>query len=531
MKHTKIQPEIASLSPAKDRTRLFALLMFLLIASVYGTTLFSFYPNLPIIERLPEEIPGFDVQYPPFRVDENVYYRISENILNGSLYRDSDAPERGFPLGFPLFAAPFIALFGKVGGYIANTVITLGSLLLFYLLLRRFGFRMRALALTLILAFASLDWFYAVSNYTEPLSQLLVIGSLFLLLGKGDSRGQRAALAGAGAILALNLFVRPNYILLAAPFFLSLCFRDDGKFAPDRRALLFAAGTAGVIAVWMIRNALVFGSPFAFEYTRLVGSFAPGMQSNYMKGNVFLGLHRLLFDQYHGLLTITPIFLLFPVGLRSMWLKGLRRESLTLLAAAVVMILFVASGPYPFTEFGLGSRHLAPLLPLLLFPAAFFLDGKLFSGTMVGIVAVYSFYMAGIGWFTGGEPGMGFFLGILNDAQSRGVVLARKGLLPRKEFRSEKELTDTYLHALKKANLTRLLQTMNPVVVEKIRGNERNFMLFLRSQPDPADAILSADPEQGILIKSFSVKSGFEDAPAPPDSGAGQQVPVVNTAE
>lgn len=518
VKHTKIQTEIISPSPAKDRIRLFALLLFLLIAAVYGTTLYSFYPNLPIIERLPEDIPGFDAQYPPFRVDENTYYTISEHILQGSLYKESDSPERGFPLGFPLVAAPFIALFGKAGGYIANTLIVLGSLLLFYLLLRRFGFRWRALALTLVMAFASLDWFYAVSNYSEPLSQLLVIGALFLLLGKGESRGQSIALVAAGGVLALNLFVRPNYILLAAPFFLYLCFREDGKFAFSRQAILFTAGTAGVIAVWMVRNALVFGSPFSFEYTRLVGSFAPGMQSQYMKGNIFLGLHRLLFDEYHGLLTITPICLLLPAGLRVMWLKGMRRESLMVLASVVIMILFVASGPYPFTEFGLGSRHLAPIFPLLLFPVAFFLDGKIFPVSIVTAAAMYSFYMAGIGWFTGGEPGMGFFLGILNDAQSRAVVLARKGLLPRKHFSSEKDLTDSYLKALKTANLTRLLQTMDPLVIEKIRGNERNFMIFLRSQPNPEDAILTANPERGIIIKSFSVNNGLQETPTPPDS-------------
>lgn len=499
-----------------------AILTFLLIAIVYGVTLFSLYPGLPIIERMPEDIPGFDQQYPPFRVDENVYFSISEHILDGTLYHESDSPERGFPIGFPIVAAPFIAAFGKAGGYLANTVIVLCSLLIFYLLLRRYGFGARALVLTLIMAFASLNWFYAASNYSEPLSQLLVAGALFFLFGIEDSRGRRTMSVLAGVCIALNLFVRPNYILLAVPFFLFLCVRDDGKPVLNRSALLFAAAAAGVTALWMVRNALVFGAPFTFEYSRLVGSFTPGMTSHYMKGNIFLGLHRLLFDEYHGLLTITPVFLLFPAGLRSMWLRGMRRESLLLLAAAVIMILFVAAGPYPFTEFGLGSRHLVPILPLLLFPAAFFLDGRPFSVSIVTVVAVYSFYQAGIGWFTGGEPGMGFFLGILNEAQSRAVILARKGMLPRKKFRSEKELVDTYLHALKKANLTKLLQTLDPMVVEKIRGNERKFIIFLRNQPNPENAILTANPERGIIIRSFSVSNGFTNSPPSPDSTAAQ---------
>ncbi|MFC1693608.1 hypothetical protein ACFL1R_08905, partial [Candidatus Latescibacterota bacterium] len=247
-----------------------------------------------------------------------------------------------------------------------------------------------------------------------------------------------------------------------------------------------------------------------FEYSRLMGSFIPGARSGYMKGNVFLGTHRLLFDQYHGLFTIIPVLLIFPAGLRSMWLKGKPRESLVLLVSVVIMALFAASGPYPFTEFGLGSRHMLPVIPLMMVPCVFFLNGKLFSRSVVTILAVYSFYHAGIGWFTGGEPGNGFFLGILNEAQSRAVILARKNMLPKKTFISKKDVVDTYKKALKDANLMKLLQTLNPEVLEKIRGNERNFMLFLRGQNNPEVFIESVDPKRGITIKSFVFSSGEE---------------------
>ncbi|MDP2984593.1 MAG: hypothetical protein Q8O92_14840 [Candidatus Latescibacter sp.] len=500
-----------------------AIVSFVLIAAVYIITLLSLYPNLPIIERLAEDIPGFDQSYPPFRVDENIYYSISQNILSGTLYKGEHSPERGFTLGFPLVAAPFIAVLGKMGGYAANLMIVLLSLGVFYLILYRYGFRRKALVMTAIMAFASLNWFYAVSNYTEPLSQLLVLVSFALLLRDRSSPGGRTMIILSGVFTALNLFVRPNYLLLAVPFFFYLGIEKKEKVSFDKSALLYAGGVIAVIVVWAIRNTLVFGSPFTFEYTRLVSSFTPGMTSSqYMQGNIFLGIHRLLFDEYHGLLTITPIFLLFPAGLRAMWHKGMQKESLLLLAGAVIMVLFVAAGPYPFTEFGLGSRHLVPLMPLLLLPAAFFLDGKLFTRSVVFLLALYSFYQAGIGWFTGGEPGMGFFLGILNESQSRAIILARKELLPHRNFRSQEELVKFYTRALKKADLMELLQTLDPLVIEKIRGNERTFMLFLRNQPDPVSCILAADPERGIIIKSFSISGGVsEGSPAPPDSSAG----------
>jgi len=515
---------VSALSVGIGSHRIAAIVTFVLIAAVYLITLLSLYPNLPIIESLPENIPGFEQNYPPFRVDENTYYAISQNILNGTLYQGEQAPERGFTLGFPLVAAPFIAAFGKIGGYAANLIIVLLSLGIFYLILYRYGFRMKALGMTLIMAFASLNWFYAVSNYTEPLSQLLVLASFWFLLRDANSSRRTTTIILSGVFTALNLFVRPNYLLLAVPFFLYLGIEKNGKISFNKTAIWYACGVLGVALLWTVRNALVFGSPFIFEYSRMVGSFTPGMASQYMQGNIFLGFHRLLFNEYHGLLTITPIFLLFPVGLRAMWQRDMKKESLLLLACAVTMILFVAAGPYPFTEFGLGSRHLVPLMPLLFLPAAFFLDGKLFTRSVVILLALYSFYQAGIGWFTGGEPGMGFYLGILNESQSRAVILARKGLIPHHQFNSQDELIKSYLHALKKANLMKLLQTMDPLVIEKIRGNERTFMLFLRNQQDPASFILSADPGRGIIIKSFSISGGVtEGSPSPPDSSASEK--------
>ena len=503
----------------KNRTgRYVTVITFMFIFAVYLVTLLLLFPNMPVIAHLAENIPGYDTNYPPFRVDEYNYHTIAENILSGNLY-EKDSLERSYTTGFPLLAVPFIAAFGKIGGYIANVFIMWICLIIFYLIVRRYCSRVKSIVLTVILAFATLNWFYAASCYTEPLSQLLVLLSFCLLTTKHDSKRWDAAVILAGSAAALNLFVRPHYILLAIPFFLFLWESKEKRLTFNNRAFLFAGGAAVVVVLWMLRNIYIFGGPFTFEYSRLMDSYIPGAASSYMKGNVFLGTHRLLFDQYHGLFTITPILLLFPAGLRGMWLKGLKRESLLLLFSVVIMIFFAASSAYPFTEFGLGSRHMLPVIPLMVVPCAFFLDGKLFTRSVVTLLAVYSFYHAGLGWFTGGEPGMGFFLGILNESQSRAVILARKGLLPEKHFESKKELIDAYLKALKKADIMDLLKTMDPLVIEKIKGNERNFMLFLRSQPNPADFILSADPGKGIIIKSFSTSKGLvEDTTAVPDS-------------
>lgn len=492
--------------------------VFAAVLAVYILTLILLYPAMPVIARQADTIPGYDTHYPPFRVDEYNYNVIAKNLLNGDLYA-LNSLERSYTIGYPLVAAPFIALMGDIGGYVANALIVWTALIVFYIALRRHMSRTRSIVVTLILAFTTLDWFYAASGYTEPLAQLFLVVSLYLLMSGVNEKHRVSLLFLSGLLAGLNLFVRPHYILLTAPFFFYLIFDGQRIRFSERCAWMFAAGAASAVLVWILRNTLVFGSPLTFEYTRLMDSYIPGAASDYMKGNVFLGVHRLLFDQYHGLLTITPVLLLFPAGLRSMWNAGLRRESMLLLISAGGMALFAAAGAYPFTEFGLGSRHMLPVIPLMVFPVAWFLDGRLFTRSVVILLAVYSFYHAGIGWFTGGEPGRGFFLGILNESQSRAIILARKNMLPKRHFASQEELIRAYRKALEDANLMKLLQTLDPLVIEKIQGNERTFMLFLRSQPNPVEYILSADPAKGIIIKSFSISDGLSPTqPSHPDS-------------
>lgn len=488
--------------------------VFALILIAYLVTLTVLFPAMPVIARQAENIPGYDTHYPPFRVDEYNYNTIAHNILSGSIYT-SDSLERSYTIGFPVVAAPFIALFGDIGGYIANTLIIWAGLIIFYCIARRFAGSGLSIVATLILAFTTLDYFYAASCYTEPLAQLMVLLSIFFILPRKGKESDVRAFIVSGVFVALNLFIRPHYILLAAPFVLYLFFNEQGHISVTKKPLFFAIGAGAVGVLWMIRNTAVFGGPLTFEYSRLMNSYIPGAASSYMKGNIFLGSHSLFFDQYHGLFTITPILLLFPAGLRNMYLNGKKTESLMLLTAVALMAVFAAASAYPFTEFGLGSRHMLPVMPLMVLPLVFFLDSRLFSRSVVVVLALYSFYHAGIGWYTGGEPGVGMFIGILNEAQSRAVILARKGMLPEKKFSSREELVEAYLSALKEANLLKLLQTMDPLVIEKIRGNERTFMLFLRSRPNPVEFILSADPARGIIIKSFSLSGGGTPPAAP----------------
>ncbi|MFC1509889.1 glycosyltransferase family 39 protein, partial [Candidatus Omnitrophota bacterium] len=334
--------------------------VFAVIGIVYCLSLLVLYPNLPITTRQADSIQGYDLYYPPFRTDEYNYYDIANNILSGNLYEDGSF-ERSYPLGFPLVTVPFVAVLDKMGGYAANVVIVLLSLILFFKVIRRFNSTTHALALVAVLAFATLNWFYAVSCYSEPLAQLLVLLAVYCMFSGKDSSKKTLFFIAAGCATGLNLFVRPHYIVIAVPFFVSLWLQGKSRFSLKNHGILYAAGVSAVIFVWFIRNSIVFGGPLTFEYTRMLGQFVPGSIEGGVKGNVFTGTHRLLFDEFHGLLTITPVLLVFPAGLNRMWQRGFRNEAVTFLVSVIVMIVIFASGPYPFTEFGLGSRHMMPM--------------------------------------------------------------------------------------------------------------------------------------------------------------------------
>ncbi len=84
-------------------------IVFALILIVYLGTLLNLYPSLPIILQNAENYPHYVEVYPPFRMDESAYYEIAKHILAGELY-EQNSVEMRYPLGFPLIAAPFVAV-------------------------------------------------------------------------------------------------------------------------------------------------------------------------------------------------------------------------------------------------------------------------------------------------------------------------------------------------------------------------------------------------------------------------------------
>jgi hypothetical protein len=484
-------------------------IFFAAVGIVYLVTMLNLYPSLPIILPEAESYPHYVEVYPPFRMDEVNYYKIAKTILEGDLYEQGSI-ERSYPIGFPIIAAPFVAVWDEQGGYNANMVIIWFSLIVFYLIASRHISRIKSLFMTAILAFATLNWFYAVSCYTEPLSQLLVLLGFYFLTWKKSSPRLPVILFCAGIMTALNLFVRPHYILIAIPFFIFSWIDREDKFIFDHKALFYFGGVSFVVLLWFIRNKMIFGGFLNFEYTRLVGSFARDASSSFRRGNIFWGMHKLLFDSFHGLLTITPVLMIFPAGLRNMWFCGKKREALILFFSVSIITVFIAWGPYPFTGFGLGSRHMVPIIPLILLPGIFYLDGTKFPRIIITLLAAYSFYYAGLGWFTGEGKSVdqyGFLPGLLNQTNSRAVIQARKDILPGKEFETDDEIAKAFDESRVKNDYLGMFQTLHPAVLENIKGYEKHFVSFVRNNANYDTLIVSLDHHQGIRFAPFTFQS------------------------
>jgi hypothetical protein len=140
-----------------------------------------------------------------------------------------------------------------------------------------------------------------------------------------------------------------------------------------RRNAIIAALLGGVLAALplLVYNRLVFGSPFALGYSRVVG-FA-GMTEG------FLGLsaprahivYELLVGRYRGILWVAPIALAWPLAL---WVcrRWLSPASIAVLFFVPLTFLVVNAGyHYWHGGYSTGPRFLTPALAFICLPLAF----------------------------------------------------------------------------------------------------------------------------------------------------------------
>lgn len=134
---------------------------------------------------------------------------------------------------------------------------------------------------------------------------------------------------------------------------------------------LAVGGFLGLLPL-LIYNQLAFGSPFILGYSAVVGF--EGMQQG-LFGVTWpkIGVAaELLFGLYRGLLPLSPVLALVPVGLHAMW-----RDANTRVAAGAILLVVCSylwiNASYYYWDGGwsTGPRHLVPMLPISCLALAF----------------------------------------------------------------------------------------------------------------------------------------------------------------
>lgn len=254
----------------------------------------------------------------------------------------------------------------------ATTVALLSSLAVaaLYLVLPSFGVSpAAALFAATALGFGTPFFGWSTTFFVHAPSGVLILLAL-LVAHRSRTRtiGWADLLLGflLGALLSFDLTSLPAACAIGVYV---LTGRGDHIF---RRLMALAPGGLVGLLPLLIYNALAFGSPLHFGYSNVIGF--EGMKTG------FFGLNlpnpevtfEILFGLYRGLLPLSPVLLLLPIGMVALWRqRELRGFALTIAVIALAAILINSSYFYWYGGSSTGPRHLVAMLPILAIPLAF----------------------------------------------------------------------------------------------------------------------------------------------------------------
>jgi hypothetical protein len=143
------------------------------------------------------------------------------------------------------------------------------------------------------------------------------------------------------------------------------------RLGPTRAKSIIGCLVASALAcavVLMVYQYLCFGSPFHIGYSSEQGDFS-GMQQGLFgitRPSSF-ALYQILVGEYRGLLPLSPLMFMAPIGLRMLWRRGGPERQASVVAAAIALFYVLFNASYHYWEGGwsLGPRHLSPALPFL----------------------------------------------------------------------------------------------------------------------------------------------------------------------
>ena len=227
-----------------------------------------------------------------------------------------------------------------------------------------------ALTLSMLLGGATVLWPYGTSFYSEGWqAAAFVWAAVFLLEARARPARQTPLVVGASLLLTVAGLTKVTSLVFAPGFVVAaLADRSSTREARFRAAVALSLGIGLATAVHLAWNAHRFVSPFDFGYDW--GETIPQPPARaFLLGDLPRGLAVLLLSPGKSIVLWAPVLLLVATRAPQFW----RREpaiSLGLAVTGLTGLMFYGAYLFPEGGYSHGPRHLVPILPLLMLPAA-----------------------------------------------------------------------------------------------------------------------------------------------------------------
>ncbi len=290
-----------------------------------------------------------------------------------------------YGIGQSIFAVPLYVL-GKILSSFVNIeprflikfmvsmfspIVTAFTCLLIYKLGRKFDYSIRTSAiLSLSYGLATMAWPYSKMFFSEPLLNLFILSSVYLVIGLGG-QGRLRAIWFSGIFLGLAIITKIAALILIPSFlvYVALLSREEGNFlriSKDtvRNLVSFAIPVAVFILLVGFYNYVRFGSAFITGYIpENIGFSTPFL----------LGLYGLLASPGKSFFLYNPILGVSLFGLVEFYKK--KAKEFVLFVLLVLTNLFFFS-IYKFWEggWGWGPRFLVIIIPYFILFLGTFLE-------------------------------------------------------------------------------------------------------------------------------------------------------------
>jgi hypothetical protein len=257
-----------------------------------------------------------------------------------------------------------------------SVLVSLGSVVIYRLVLLLGASTGRAVMCALIMPFATIMFPYATEMTGEPIAGICSLLSFYLLASQTAEHDSESVM-WAGALAGWAVLCDFPAILIAVPIALYALW----QLGVSRALVAFSIGATTIALVLFAYNWRAFDNPFFLSYeaykdaanTQFPEQAAGFVGLTYPRIEL---LYKIIVDPQRGLFFCNPVLLLSAVGLVGMWQRRSHRvEVLVIGFAALAMILFNASFGRSIVSWGggtaTGPRQIVAAIPFMVIPLAF----------------------------------------------------------------------------------------------------------------------------------------------------------------